>query len=164
MDTDFAGGWRKTDAANAEIAMSRTSYIIYYAGCPLIWSIKLQTETALSTAEVEYIALSQAMRETIPVMQLLKELSTIIALHIPESEIFWKVFEENRSCITIAEAQKFSPRTTHISLKYHHFRKFVTDKTIRIFPIDTKEQTADIFIKSLNSSLFLYLRKKLNGW
>jgi hypothetical protein len=164
VDADFAGGWSKADAENAENVMSRTGYIIFYAGCPLIWCSKLQTEIALSTAEAEYIALSQAMRETIPVMQLLEELSKVIDLHMPEPNIFCKVFEDNTSCISIATAQKFSPRTKHISLKYHHFRKFVTDKTIRIFPIATKEQTADIFTKPLDRSLFLYLRKKLNGW
>ena len=36
-----------------------------YAGCPLNWSNKLQTEKALSTKESGYIALSQAMQETI---------------------------------------------------------------------------------------------------
>jgi hypothetical protein len=38
-------------------------YIITYAGCPMHWSSKMQTEIALSTTEAEYIALSQAMRE-----------------------------------------------------------------------------------------------------
>ena len=104
------------------------------------------------------------MHETIPVMQLLKELSTIMNFHIPEPEIFCKVFEDNRICISIAESQKFSPRAKHISLKYHHLRKFVTDKSIRIFPIDTKEQTADTFTKPLDGSLFLYIRKKHIVW
>ena len=53
VDADFAGGWNKTDAKNVENVMSCTGYIIYYAGCPLIWSSKLQTKIALSTAEAE---------------------------------------------------------------------------------------------------------------
>ena len=31
-----------------------------YAGCPIHWVSKLQTEIALSTAEAEYIALSRS--------------------------------------------------------------------------------------------------------
>ena len=164
VDADFAGCWNHADSTNAENVLSRTGYVICYAGCPVIWSSRLQTEIALSTAEAEYIALSQAMRETIPVMNLLKEVSGTISLHMPEPEFYCKVFEDNQSCIKIATTNKFSPRTKHIALKYHHFRKYVDDKTIRIFHIETREQTADIFTKPLDTTLFEHLRKKLNGW
>ena len=74
VDADFAGGWSQADAKNAENAMSRTVFVIMYAGCPIGWCSKLQTEIALSTDEAEYIALSQALREVIPLMTLLEEL------------------------------------------------------------------------------------------
>ena len=38
-----------------------------YAGCPISWASKMQTQTALSTTEGEYIALSMALREQIPI-------------------------------------------------------------------------------------------------
>ena len=56
VDADFAGGWTQADADNAEQVMSRTGFVIRYAGCPISWSSKLQSEIALSTAEAEYIA------------------------------------------------------------------------------------------------------------
>lgn len=164
VDADFAGGWSQADAENPENVMSRTGYVIMYAGCPVLWCSKLQTEIALSTAEAEYIALSQAMREVIPLMNFMAEVSCIFDLDVPKPKIKCKVFEDNRSCISIAEASKFTPRTKHIALKYHHFRRFVKEGTIEIFPIDTSEQTADIFTKPLDDYAFLYLRKKLNGW
>lgn len=68
VDADFAGNWDKLDAENAANMLSRTGYIIMIAGCPLVWRSKLQTEIALSTTEAEYIALSQAMREVIPLV------------------------------------------------------------------------------------------------
>jgi hypothetical protein len=55
------------------MAKSRTGYVIMFAGCPLIWASKLQTEIALSSTEVEYIALSTATREIIPLMEFMKE-------------------------------------------------------------------------------------------
>ena len=70
-DADFAGSWDKADAENPENVLSRTGYIIFYCGCPVQWCSKLQTEIALSTAEAEYIALSQATREIIPFINLL---------------------------------------------------------------------------------------------
>ena len=45
-----------------------------HAGMPVLWRSKLQTEIALSTFEDECIVLSTAMREVIPLMQLLKDL------------------------------------------------------------------------------------------
>jgi hypothetical protein len=49
-----------------------------YAGCPITWLSKLQTEIALSTTEAECIALSQAMREVIPFMNLMQEIDDIL--------------------------------------------------------------------------------------
>ena len=45
-----------------------------YAGCPLLWKSQLQTEIALSSTESEYTGLSYALRDAIPIMQLLKEM------------------------------------------------------------------------------------------
>ena len=164
VDADFAGGWSQADSDDADNVMSRTGYVIMYAGCPIMWSSKLQTEIALSTAEAEYIALSQAMRQVIPLMNLIAEVGCIFEIYMPKPQIHCKVFEDNRSAITIAESSKFTPRTKHIALKYHHFRQYVKNKTIQIYPISTHEQTADIFTKPLDDKTFLYLRKKLNGW
>jgi hypothetical protein len=71
VDADFAGGWTQADADNPDNVLSRTGYVIRYAGCPIGWCSKLQSEIALSTAEAEYIALSQALREVIPLITLL---------------------------------------------------------------------------------------------
>ena len=37
VDSDFDGGWAQADADNAENVMSRTGYLITYAGCPVLW-------------------------------------------------------------------------------------------------------------------------------
>ena len=80
VDADFAGGWLQADADNEENVMSRTGFVPIYAGCPIRWCSILKTEIALSTAEAEYIALSQALREVIPLMTLLEELGEIYPL------------------------------------------------------------------------------------
>ena len=135
-----------------------------YAGCPLTWCSKLQTEIALSTTEAEYIALSQSMREVIPFMNLIVEVGEVFPLNNPKPKFHCKVFEDNRSCIRVAESPKFTPRTKHIAIKYHHFRKHVSDKTIAIFPINTSDQLADIFTKPLDRIVFTKLRKQIMGW
>ena len=126
----------------------------------------MQTEIALSTAEAEYIALSQATREIIPLVNLLKEIKPYMQLQIKDSEMYCTIHEDNTSCITMAESQRFTPRTKHISLKYHWFRSFLSgkNKLLTIKYVNTKEQIADIFTKPLDPELFFHLRKKLMGW
>ena len=72
--------------------------------------------------------------------------------------------QSKTSCIRVAESSKFTPRTKHIAIKYHHFRKQVADKTISILPIDTKDQLADIFMKPLDRVIFRKLRLPIMGW
>ena len=144
--------------------MSRTGFVLKYAGCPIFWSSKLQTEIALSTAEAEYIALSSALREVIPLMTMMLEINDIFPLHICPPDFYCTVWEDNQSCIAMATSQKFSPRTKHIALKYHHFRSYVMNKKIRINYVHTESQEADIFTKPVKNELFPKLRYLLCGW
>ena len=64
--------------------MSRIGYVIIYAGCPVLWCSKLQTEIALSTIEAEYIALSQTMCKLIHLMELMNEVSFLFNIHLPK--------------------------------------------------------------------------------
>jgi hypothetical protein len=164
VDADFAGNWQKADAESADAVMSRTGYVLMYAGCPIHWVSKLQTEIALSTAEAEYIALSQSLREVIPLMSMMKELKKAFPIEIQIPNFNCTVHEDNQSCISMATTQKFSPRTKHIALKYHHFRSYVNSKQIEIHYINTHDQLADCLTKPLGANLFFDLRKMLMGW
>ena len=135
-----------------------------YAGCPIYWASKLQTEIALSTAEDEYIALSQALREVIPLMTLMEEIHPIFPVHITQPNFVCKVHEDNQSCIKMANSDKFTPRTKHIALKYHHFRSHVKQKKVSINYCRTEDQKADLLTKPLSDELFFRLRYMLNGW
>ena len=53
VEAYFAGGWSQANSDNPENVMSSTGFAIYYAGCPVLWSSKLQTEISLSTTESE---------------------------------------------------------------------------------------------------------------
>jgi hypothetical protein len=69
VDASHASEWSSSSAINdPNTARSRMGYMFCYAGCPMIWASKMQTEIALSSTEDEYIALSQSMREVLPIM------------------------------------------------------------------------------------------------
>ena len=42
-DADSVGGWDRGDSNYPENVVSQTGYVIQYAGCPIVWYIKLQT-------------------------------------------------------------------------------------------------------------------------
>ena len=163
MDASFAGDWNTSWSDEPSSVMSRTGYVILYANCPIIWSSKLQTEIALSTTESEYIALSQSLRDVIPLMGLLTELQPAISFSVNVPTVHCTVFEDNKGCIDLVKVPKIRPRTKHIALKYHHFRSFVRDKKVSIQYVETKLQIADIFTKALNDTQFAALRSRLIG-
>ena len=164
VDADFSGGWKDGNHNSPESVLSRTGFVIMYAGCPITLGSKLQTEIALSSTESEYIDLSSAMREVIPFLGLMIETSGLFGLLTRDSVFRCTVWEDNESCITFAKSPKCTPRTKHIAIKYHHFRRFVSDGTIAIKSIDTAEQIADIFTKPLGEKSFCLLRHQLMGW
>ena len=90
----------------------------------------MQTEISLSTTEIEYIALSTSMRELIPFRSLMKETAGLFGLVTRYTVFRCTVWEDNESCITVEKIPNFTPRTNHIAIKYHHFRRFVSDGTI----------------------------------
>jgi hypothetical protein len=103
-DADFAGGWSAADWDNADNVLSQTGFVICYANCPVIWCSKLQTEIALFTTEAEYIAMSHALGETIPIQNLIKEIQSIFALPNPMTDFCITLHEDNLSAIAMAES------------------------------------------------------------
>ena len=95
---------------------------------------------------------------------MMKELQTAFPMEITIPNFNCTVHEDNQSCISMATRQKFSPRTKHIALKYHHFRSFVNSKQIEIKYVNTQDQLADALTKPLDPETFFRLRKMLIGW
>ena len=136
-----------------------------YAGCPVVWKSQLQTECALSSTESEYTGLSYALREAIPIMELLKEMKRQgLPIHSASAKVHCKVFEDNSGALEIAKVHKFRPRTKHLNVKLHHFRSYVDRKEISIHKISTENQPRDFLTKPLNEELLTRHRKTVMGW
>jgi hypothetical protein len=166
VDADFSGDWTPEGAeTDMDTARSRTGYVITYANCPVIWASKLQTQVALSTTESEYIALSTALREVIPLMELIQEMKAQgFGFKNSKPTVHCKVFEDNSGAVEIATVHKYRPRTKHINTQYHHFRSYVLDRRITIKTISTTEQWADMLTKPLAAPWFCKFRKAVLGW
>ena len=163
VDADFSGNWKPEGAQHDPMtAKSRSGWIIQYAGCPITWSSKLQTLTALSTTEAEYVALSMAMREQLPLIQLLKEVITHkIDANLQPTTIHCKAFEDNSGALEMAKVPKMRPRTKHLNNVYHHFRESVQSNEVTLIAVRTDKQLADLLTKPLPDALFQRFRDKV---
>ena len=104
VDADFTGNWRQRDAHNNLMtSKSCSGWIVRFAGAPITWASKIQTITALSTTEAEYIALSTSLREVIPLMGMLKEATEqgVQIASLPP-RIHCTVFEDNSRALELA--------------------------------------------------------------
>ena len=164
VDADFAGNYTTENNEDPNSVKSRTGCVIKYAGCPITWFSRLQSEIALSTTEAEYIALSTAAREVLPLRELIIELKTILDIPQADLKIRCTLFEDNKGAEELAKVPKNRPRTKHIAVKYHHFRTAVQQGYLLVKRVDTLEQLADIFTKPLARQPLEYLRMQIMGW
>jgi hypothetical protein len=146
VDSDWAGDKSRK---------SRTGFVVFLSGSPIIWSSKLQKCIALSSTEAEYVAVTAAARFVIWSRQFLEELG------FPQ-ETPTSIGEDNKGCIDIAISSKAHPAVKHIDIRHHFIRERVQDvKDITLEKIGTDVMTADIFTKQLPYPIFRKHRESL---
>ena len=165
VDADFAGNWDSIDSSNVDTARSRHGYVISLAGCPICWKSQLQSEIALSSTESEYTGLSYALREAIPIINLLQEMQRRgVSVNSTTPQIKCTVFEDNSGALEMAREHKYRPRTKHLNIKLHHFRWHVNQGIVEIAKISTTDQCADVLTKPLPEESFVRHREFIMGW
>ena len=111
VDADFAGLWNSEDHNDPHSVRSRTGYVILVNDAPVVWSSKLQTETACSTMESEYIALSTACKELIPLRRLVAEIADAVGMERDKVDtMHTTIWEDNVGALTLANLEL--PRLT----------------------------------------------------
>ncbi len=83
-DVDFAGIWGYEDPQDPHCIQSHTGFVILLGGCPILWTCKLQTYTALSTMDMEYISLSTITRDLLLMWDILQEICATMGLDYKE--------------------------------------------------------------------------------
>ena len=168
VDADFAGRYGRDPDSDPTSVKSRTGYIIKLGGCPVFWKSQLQSCIALSTAEAEYVALSQSVRVLLPMKELLLEI--IDNVDVPtefssvKSTVKATVFEDNNSALQLATTQRVTNRTRYYAVKWHWFWDAVRNNKVKIEPIATNEQDTDYLTKGLVQEPFESNRKSNQGW
>ena len=123
-----------------------------FSSFPVTNCFKFQTEIELSITESEYIYLSQSLKNTIPLIEILQELKKVILSENILTTVHYTIFEENKGCIDLVGTPCKRPRTTHIVLKYHNFRSNLRNETIVMQYVDVSLHRDNIFTKVLNDT------------
>jgi hypothetical protein len=109
-NTNFSGTWTVSIAdVDPSTLKSHSRWFIFYAGCPIIWALKLQTQTALTTTEAEYIAMSMSLRDVILIMELVKEMKEHdIPVICSKPYVYCKVLEDTQELLILPGFQSFA--------------------------------------------------------
>jgi len=123
-----------TDADMADDIDSRKStsgYLITYSGGAVSWQSKLQKCVALSTTEVEYIAITKAAKELLWMKKFLQELGL--------QQDRYLLYCDNQSAIHLSKNSTFHSRSKHIDVRYHWIRDALDEKLLYIEKIHTDD-------------------------
>ena len=84
--------------------------------------------------------------------------------HTSKPKVTCRVFEDNVGALELANAHKLCPRTKHLSVQLHHFRRHVLERKVIVEKICTAHQRADAFTKASPRDAFRHLRSAICGW
>lgn len=144
-----------SDSDWAENKFDRKSHSGFFCsmnGGTIGWSCKKQDLVALSSAEAEYVALSEASKEVIWTTRIAKHFG--VELQAPVS-----MYTDSQSAMAMIINQKFSHRTKHIDTKYHFIKDIISKGIIELKYHPTATNVADMMTKPLGGNKMLELRR-----
>ena len=93
---------------------SISGFLMTFKGGAVSWQSKLQNCVALSTIEVEYIAITKGCKEALWMREFLDELGLQKEKYV--------VYSDSQSVIHLFKNSMFHSRSKHIDIRYHWIR------------------------------------------
>jgi hypothetical protein len=125
----------------------------------------MATEIAMSSTESEYTGASYALREAIPIMDMLEEMKAHrVPIESSHAKVHCRLYKDNSGALEILKKAKYRPCTRHLLVKLHHFRDYITKGKISVHAIHTHDQEANYLTKPVNEDILKKLRKRVQGW
>jgi histone deacetylase 1/2 len=136
-DADFAG--------NPSDYKSYSGYCFKLDNNLISWESKKQKLAAQSTTESEYIAVTEAVKESKYLNELVNNLFDCGYQKVT-------IFNDNMSTIKLALSSNFSARTKHFGCRMQFVRDAVQDGEVQIEHMSSSVMPADILTKPLGAS------------
>ncbi|PKU67496.1 putative mitochondrial protein [Dendrobium catenatum] len=145
-DADWAG--------DPHTRKSTSGFCSFLGNTLISWTVKKQHTVARSSTESEYRSLAALASDVIWLRRLLSEFG------LPPTQPT-DMHCDNTSAIALANNPVFHVRTKHIEIDQKFIRDHIQQQNVRLLPISTIDQIADIFTKPLSTPRFHQLRLKL---
>lgn len=120
---------------------SLTGFIFIVFGGPVSWKSNLQFVVALSTTEVEYIVMTEAIKESIWLRGLSHELSLYSGVIT--------VYYGNQSTIYLDKNHVYHERWKHIDPKFHLVKDMISLGEVKLEKVSIEENHFDMLTKAL---------------
>ena len=137
-----------------------TGVLIMLNGGPIAWQSKRQPTTALSSAEAEYMGMTEATK-------LIKYIASLVCfLSLDTDSLLINPFQiktDSTSAMHLANNPVSSQRSRHINVRYHFIREAIANGEITLKFVGTADQWADILTKALALPQFKFLVKRIYG-
>jgi len=144
-----------TDAdwgSNLDNRHSIGGYVIKIGSGAVSWKSEEQSCVALSSTEAKYVALYQAVKESVWMIDFLKSLG--ISIHDTMT-----VNADNKGCIAYAKNPVFRDRFKHVNKQYHLTRGLIEENEISLNYVPTNEMVANTLTRALPRAQHEYLAK-----
>jgi Reverse transcriptase (RNA-dependent DNA polymerase) len=146
-------GYTDSSFANCVDTRKSVSGYCFTLGSGVIsWAARKQKTVSTSSCESEYVAASDASKETVWLRALLLGLCHPQRTPTP-------LRCDNNGAIVLTGDPSFHSRVKHIDVKYHYIRELVENGTLDVRYVNTKLNVADVFTKALAPKPFAYMRR-----
>ena len=129
---------------------SSTGFLILFGGSPICWSSSIQRSVCLSSAESEYMAISQGMRSVLWLHHFIHELSEKLGF---EKYPHALCFTDSKPAIdVIIKKDPAMPAVKHLRARVHWMMDVFNSEEADLVHVPTDDNLADLFTKSFTSA------------
>jgi transposase InsO family protein len=132
--------------SDQQTGKSNSGGLIKFNGDIISWHSKRQKSVAQSSAESEYMALAETVKETLWYRSWIYEIFNLRICSVIKCD--------NTATIHLSKNDSIHSRSKHINIRYHLIRDNLRKGRIRIVWVSTHEQEADLLTKALGPKLF----------
>ena len=121
--------------------------MLFLNGVLISWRSRLQKVVSLSSAEAEFYACSEAVKEIPFMIQILEFLGIKVQKPVD-------VMVDNIGAIYMSQNQMSSSRTRHMDTRHHYVNDLQDDGIIKVKFVRSEDNVSDIATKNVTGEIF----------